>query len=91
MTPERATELIIQAKLEENNHTEYRDALHTIAGMTWEYGVARLQINGQWTSVHNWTPILGDARVWLAQAIDTTTTGQARIVRRMVSKPEVLE
>lgn len=90
MTPEEANELL--EVLEEDFYVSedgYWNLLEQVADMAWEYGVQ--DANGEivWSVEDHFVD--GDSRADAAEYLATFEPGQAKLVRRMVSEPEVTE
>lgn len=107
MTPEEARELLIQAKCEQNTHKGYRDALHVVSGLRYEYAAQAQEDYYEyqgWAYIDSYGTLVeepGEA-FWLSSEAQALREAQSafeywgkerplRIVRRLVSPPEVIE
>lgn len=97
MTPDQARELLIQVKCEQSDHVGWREALHVLSGLRYEYAYqvklpgdeswVWIAANGQYThseSAAQWDE--DPEQTDLAASFETHPT---RIFRRLVGAPEL--
>lgn len=84
MTPDQACQLLVQAKCDGSTDRDYLDALHTLAGMQYEYAV-----KDRWSLENPGTCIWFDSEETLRwHAENSAMPRKWSIVRRLVGTVE---